>query len=46
MEAKRPFITKNDIPKPEDGKELGEELYDSKRDYLEQLNWYKQFQGK
>jgi len=46
MEAKMPLITKDDIPGSEEGEELDTELYDSKRDYLIQLSWYKQFQGK
>jgi hypothetical protein len=46
MEAEKPLITKDDIPEPEEGYEAGDELYDSYRDYLIQLSWYKQFQGK
>ena len=46
METRMPLITRNDIPEPEEGEELGTELYDSYRDYLIQLSWYKQFQGK
>jgi len=46
MEAKMPLITKDNIPESEEGEESGDELYDSYRDYLIQLSWYKQFQGK
>lgn len=46
MEAKMPLIAKDAIPESEEGEESGDELYDSKRDYLIQLSWYKMFQGK
>jgi hypothetical protein len=46
MEAKMALITKDDIPESGEGVELDTELYDSSRDYLIQLLWYKQFQGK
>lgn len=34
------------VPEPEMGSELGEGLYDSARDYLTQIDAYKQFQGR
>ena len=46
MEGKMPQITRDDVPEPESGEEIGGELYNSERDYLEQLRFYKQFQGK
>ncbi|HLG78367.1 MAG TPA: hypothetical protein VFA09_01370 [Ktedonobacteraceae bacterium] len=41
-----PHLEAYPLPAPAPGTELGEGLYNSARDYLEQIEAYKQFQGK
>jgi hypothetical protein len=46
MEAQMPKISTDSIPEARQGEEIGGELYDSSRDYIEQMQAYKRFQGK
>lgn len=46
LRDREPYIEDYPRPEPEDGDEIGAGLYNSERDYLEQIDAYKQFQGK
>jgi len=46
MQEKAPDIDDYPLPEPEEAEEIGESLYDSNRGYFDQLQHYKQFQGK
>ncbi len=46
LSAAAPVIEQYPVPSPEGLRELGDGLYKSERDYLEQLDVYKQFQGR
>ena len=46
LELSVPQLDAYPLPKPMFSGELAEGLYDSARDYLEQIEAYKQFQGK
>jgi hypothetical protein len=46
LELSVPNLEYYPLPAPIFSDELGEGLYDSARDYLEQIEAYKQFQGK
>ena len=46
LEEDAGYIDVDDIPVADEAEEHVESLYDSERDYLEQLNIYKIFQGK
>ncbi len=41
-----PHVEHYPLPQPLYAEEIGEGLYNSERDYLEQLEAYKEFQGK
>ena len=46
LDAERPDLDNYPMPEPLEGDELPDALYDSGRDYLEQLEVYKRHQGK
>jgi hypothetical protein len=46
LEAERPDLSKVKWPEPNEGDEDPNPLFDSKRDYVEQIDAYKEFQGK
>jgi hypothetical protein len=46
MENSAPPLADYPMPEPRPAEELGEGLYNSERDYLEQIDEYKRFQGK
>jgi hypothetical protein len=46
LQAQTPDLDEYPIPTGREAAELGEGLYNSQRDYLEQIEVYKQFQGK
>ena len=46
LQAQTPDLDEYPIPQGKKAEELGDGLYNSQRDYLEQIEVYKQFQGK
>lgn len=46
LRSKMPDLDSYPLPEAREADELGEGLYNSERDYLEQIEAYKQFQGK
>lgn len=46
LETRKPNIEDYPIPEAENGDEIGEGLYNSQRDYFDQIDAYKEFQGK
>ncbi len=46
LEDVMPTLSAYPVPEARPGQEIGEGLYNSERDYLEQIDVYKQFQGK
>ncbi len=46
MEEEMPGFSAEHVPSAREGSEIGEGMYDSGRDYMEQLAAYKFFQGK
>jgi len=46
LAASMPDVANYPVPGPVFGDEIGAGLYNSDRDYLEQIEAYKQFQGK
>lgn len=46
LREEKPDITDYPLPRPEEADELGEGLYNSQREYFEQIQAYKDFQGK
>lgn len=46
MQDERPDVEDWPMPEGNEGQEIGEGLYNTERDYLDQIDVYKQFQGK
>ena len=46
MEEQTPDLDEYPLPEAREAREIGEGLYNSERSYLEQIDAYKQFQGK
>ena len=46
LQARTPDLDEYLLPEGDEGNEIGDGLYNSQRDYLEQLRAYKRFQGK
>jgi hypothetical protein len=46
LQANLPDVSRYPVPQPYEAQEIGEGLYNSERDYLDQMMAYKAFQGK
>ena len=46
LNGEKPAVDANAIPMPRDPNPVEEPLYSSDRDYLEQIDYYKEWQGK